>query len=423
MRLTAFGAAMIVMSGGPTLLGEGGLSAVPLAERAAHAQGADAVTEVARQRYQEGVKAFDAGKFEDARAAFLQAYALKRHPAVLLNLGLSEVKSGHAEDGANHLQAFLREPTASPDQRASAEKAIQEARKKAGFVVVIVDANGADVSVDGVVVGKSPLLDPIYVKPGKHTLLATYQGRSATAAVDAKAGTAAAANLQLGVSGAPAAAVVPAPAPSPAPSPAPVGAAPQPSPAPPPAYAPLAPPPQAQPESPPIMSSGGPDQATGEREPFFHWYGRKPLAWVGTGLAGVGLIVGIIGSVSMGKASTAADTHTTEIKNYAKTDPVTNFGQKAPCGSTDSSAGDLPGYEKACTALRTDLSDLNKTDVAVAAVGWVSFAVGVAGTATYALVNWYPKKNYTAESGPKLTGVAPIITPMGERGFGLSGTF
>lgn len=422
MRLTACGAAWIVMFAVPTLLGEVGLDGAPMAERAAQAQPADAVTEVARQRYQEGVKAFDSGKFEDARAAFLQAYALKRHPAVLLNLGLSEVKSGHPEDGANHLQAFLRDPTGTPDQRASAEKAIAEAKKKAGFVVVIVDANGADVSVDGTAVGKSPLLDPVFVKPGKHTLLATYQGRSATAAIDAKAGTAAAANLQIGVPGAPV--VAPVPAPAPAPAPAPVGAQPQPQPQPQPAYVPPGPLAQPQPEPPqqPILSTGGDQGSTGEREPFFHWYGRKPLAWVGTGVAGVGLIIGIIGSASAGKASSAADQHTSEIKNYAKTDPVTGFGQKPPCGSTDSASGDLPGYEKACTALRKDMSDYN-TDVAISAVGWVAFGVGVVGTATYALVDWLPKKNRTADLGPKITGVAPILTPAGERGFGVIGTF
>ena len=421
MRLTACGAAWIVMFAAPTLLGEAGLGALPLAERSAHAQAADAVTEVARQRYQEGVKAFDAGRFEDARAAFLQAYALKRHPAVLLNLGLSEVKSGHAEDGGNHLQAFLRDPSASPDQRASAEKAISDAKKKAGIVIVIVDANGADVSVDGTAVGRSPLLDPVFVKPGKHTLLATYQGRSATAAVDARTGMAAAANLQLGVPGAPAA--VPVPAPTPAPMPAPSGASPQPQPTPQPAYVPpgpLAPPPPSA--GPPIMSTGPEQVSTGEREPFFRWYARKPLAWVGTGLAGVGLIVGIIGSASAGKASSAADQHTAEIKNYATTDSVTNFGQKPPCGSTNAATGDLPGYEKACSALRKDMSDYS-TDVAISAVGWVGFGVGVVGTVTYALVDWLPKKNRTADLGPKVTGVTPILTLSGERGIGVVGTF
>ena len=65
----------------------------PVGGRAAHAQPADAVTEVARQRYREGVKAYEAGRYEDARSAFLQAYALKRVPAVLLNLGQSELRT------------------------------------------------------------------------------------------------------------------------------------------------------------------------------------------------------------------------------------------------------------------------------------------------------------------------------------------
>ncbi len=40
-----------------------------------------AVKEVAKQRYQEGVKAFDAGKWEEARTAFAQAYSLTQVPA------------------------------------------------------------------------------------------------------------------------------------------------------------------------------------------------------------------------------------------------------------------------------------------------------------------------------------------------------
>jgi hypothetical protein len=88
------------------------LAILPVAEPLAHAQGApppaDSVTVIARQRYNDGVAAFDAGRFEDARAAFLQAYALKHHPAVLLNLGQSEMRSGHYDDGGNHLQQFLR---------------------------------------------------------------------------------------------------------------------------------------------------------------------------------------------------------------------------------------------------------------------------------------------------------------------------
>ncbi len=184
------------------------LLAVLACPRPAFAQGApppgDSVTAIARQRYNEGVAAYDAKRWEDARAAFLQAYALKHHPAVLLNLGQSELRSGHQDDAGNHLQQFLREhATATPDQRAAAEKGIAEAKKSAGFVVVNVDSPGADVSIDGTTIGKTPLLDPVFVKPGKHTVFAALQGRTAAASVDVKAGTASSASsLSLGGGGA-----------------------------------------------------------------------------------------------------------------------------------------------------------------------------------------------------------------------------
>ena len=43
----------------------------------------DPTTEMARARFKEGVGFYDKGQFEQARASFLQAYALKKHPAVL----------------------------------------------------------------------------------------------------------------------------------------------------------------------------------------------------------------------------------------------------------------------------------------------------------------------------------------------------
>src|SRR5579862_8601780 len=71
------------------------------------AQGADdATTTTARARFKEGVEFFDKGDFEQARAAFLQAYALKKHPAVLLNLAWSCLKSGHPLEAQKYFEQF-----------------------------------------------------------------------------------------------------------------------------------------------------------------------------------------------------------------------------------------------------------------------------------------------------------------------------
>ena len=69
----------------------------------------DATTSMARARFKEGVEFYDKGEFEQARASFLQAYALKKHPAVLLNLAWSCLKSGHAMEAEKYFKQFLSE--------------------------------------------------------------------------------------------------------------------------------------------------------------------------------------------------------------------------------------------------------------------------------------------------------------------------
>lgn len=391
---------------------------LPGGERVALAQPAaqsDSVKQLARQRYGEGVKAFDAGRYEDARNAFLQAYALTKHPAVLLNLGQSELRSNHPEDAGNHFQQFLREHSAATaEERTTARAGIAEAKKKASQVVVSVDAAGADVSIDGTTVGKSPLPDPVFIKPGKHTVFATLAGKSAAAAIDTKPGLAATATLTLGA-GAPAPAPVPAP-PSPptGPSGPPAGPA-----TPPPGMAPITPPMggplQPQP-LPPYMQNPLP---VPEPESFFHWYKRKPIAWVGTGVTGLGLVLGIIGSASASSASSSTNSVADQIRAHRATDP--NNPPTAVCGTKDG-AGVFPGYENACQTLRDNISTYH-TDVALAATGWVLFGLGAAGTALYTFVDWYPNRRHSgAAEFLTHTAVVPVVTPT-FRGVGLSGSF
>src|SRR6476646_8417038 len=124
-------------------------SAALLPAPVAFAEDKDAVTEMARRRFQEGVKFFDEKRYEEARAAFLQAYALKRHPAVLLNLAQSEIRSGHPLDASKHFSTFMREGTqATASQRTEAEKGLAQARTKLGRIAISVTASGADVLVD-----------------------------------------------------------------------------------------------------------------------------------------------------------------------------------------------------------------------------------------------------------------------------------
>ena len=113
-----------------------------------------AATEMARERFKEGVGFYDAGQFDKARAAFLQAYALRAHPSVLLNLAQSELKSGYESEAATHFSDFLATvPDAKPEETATAQKGLAEAKSKVGEVTVNVDVAAAGQRQDDLLVG------------------------------------------------------------------------------------------------------------------------------------------------------------------------------------------------------------------------------------------------------------------------------
>jgi hypothetical protein len=358
-------------------------SACAVTATTALAQPSDAVTEVARQRYKDGVKAYDAGSYDEARQAFLQAYQLKKLPVMLLNLGQSELKSNHVADGGNHLVQFLHEyKDAKPEEVASANAGIDDAKHRVGQIAVGVSQPGAEVSIDGVVVGKSPMTDPVFAEPGTRTITATLNGTSSSTKVDVTKGQTTAATVTLGGS---------APAPPPGPPPASNNEVPPP-------VAPAPPPGEFSPGTPqaiePAPNQGEPSD---HEEGFGKWYGHHPVAWLGTAFAGVGLALGIGFSAAAGAQASNANAIADAIRSQE------GNNKNPPC--SQDGASDRKGFGVACSSLRDSLSQ-NKTDNIVGGVGWGVFGVAAATTVIYILVE-YPKRN----SGSASVEVLPIVGP------------
>jgi Tfp pilus assembly protein PilF len=149
------------------------VSLAPMASTApVQAQGAaeDPITAMARTRFKEGVEFYDKGAYEQARASFLQAYALKKHPSVLLNLAWSCVKSGHALEADRYFKQFLAEgKDITEKQRADATEGLAQAHAKLGRIDVVAGA-GTEVTIDGDKVGNAPLAEPVVVEAGAHTV-------------------------------------------------------------------------------------------------------------------------------------------------------------------------------------------------------------------------------------------------------------
>ncbi len=170
----------------------------------------DATVAIARERFKEGVAFFDQKQYDKARLAFLQAYALKKHPAVLLNLAQSELRSNHEVDAAKHFAAYLRESTsASEAERQAAEAGLSNTKSVVALLDVNVDEGGAEIYVDGSLEGVSPLPGALYVSPGPHSIEARKGGKTRIQQVNTSAGRQYMAELSFAPKTVPAEAAVP----------------------------------------------------------------------------------------------------------------------------------------------------------------------------------------------------------------------
>jgi hypothetical protein len=357
----------------------------------------DAVTKEARKRFQEGVKLFDEKKFDLARASFLQAMALKPHPAILLNLAQTELVSGLSLEALGHFKQYLNDPATQGDpKRADAERGVAEARAKLPRAQVSVDMPGAEIFVDNVRVGTSPMGEAIDLKPGNHTFEAKKDGKSARSTVDPAPGKITMVDLALNPGAAPV--VVPPPVP-PAPGTAPTAAGPVATAAP----AATSLPPQ-EPPSAPTPSSPGKWAAVGI---------------VGGGIAVVGLGLGVGMLISANAKDNDVASISQQIKDYASknaTNPaiVPTGRQNNPCATPIPSS-----FVGACDKLVTKRDERDSAQKAATTgfvIGGIGAAVGIFGGVMYLRA-----KKAQSESAASLQ-LAPIVSPS-TQGLSLIGRF
>ncbi len=382
----------------PSLVGP-----VLLAPARAMAQEDPAVTAEARKRFQEGVRLFDEKKFELARAAFLQAYALKKHPDVLLNLAQAEMASGKPFEAAGHFKEFLKDPTtASHPKRPEAERGLADARARIGRVQIAVDVADAEVFLDGKKLGTSPLAEPVDVTPGPHVVEAKKGDKAGSQGVMAAEGKITVAQLNLGGGGAVAPVVVP-------PKDAPAGE--------PPREAPKSPAPG--PTSEPPKSDMSFSTSDGKREPFFAWAKRSPIAWASGGAVVVGLGVFAGFSVAKGNATSNADDIRDQIR-ARQTNPDPPLGSQGPCSPTQTNQVKAV-YGSACEKYQASIDDSN-TDAKFANVGVGLAVLGAAGLVGGYFLTAKKGEDTAARAPSRQWAVGPIVGAE-VRGIGAAGSF
>ena len=355
----------------------------------ARAQGSDATVEAARQRFNEGVHFFDNKEYERARLAFVQAYALKPHPAILLNLAQSEIRS-----------------EATEEQRLAAQEGLEAAKASIAVVTLTVDPSDAEILVDGESVGRSPLDDPLYLSPGEHTIVARKGDQTARKRLTVEAGSEINERLTIGRAAAPSgAATTAAPA-------------------------------DAEPEEVEDAEDSGvrfdsDDMASG-RQPFFWWFVETPGAWVGAGLTAAAIGGGTVLAVSAKNYYEAADSIAQDIEAQADKDSrllgVTRGVCNLPWGKAGTPYEDDPGFEDACAKYksRVDTGDDYKL---YSRLSFGAAAVFAAGTIIYYFLDAPPADGSARAGRPRSASksgfsaqLVPILGPS-QNGFVLQGSF
>lgn len=154
----------------------------------AHAQ-SDFERSEAQKRFDEGNKLYAAGRYDEARVKFVQAWAALKRPSVLFNLARAEQLAGRLAEAAREYRAYLRltDPKIPERDRDEVRTRLAEVDAQLGRFVVSVPA-GARVTIDGETIEDAALGDPVSVPPGLHEVRASSAGKTRSVDVLAVAG-------------------------------------------------------------------------------------------------------------------------------------------------------------------------------------------------------------------------------------------
>jgi tetratricopeptide (TPR) repeat protein len=163
--LIVVGIAGLIFAVAPAALAQRGGMSPPTSEGAAK--------ERASLLLAQGNRKLDQGLYVDALALFEQAFAAFPSPKLHFNLGQTLYELGRHPEALLHYEQFLQAELERemPTQWQRANQRVFELQGKVATVVVQCSLPGAEVKVDGVVAGVTPLSTPIRLSPGRHVLL------------------------------------------------------------------------------------------------------------------------------------------------------------------------------------------------------------------------------------------------------------
>ena len=153
------------------------LAVAPGAAAQPQKPGAGASDEASR-RFRAGVVFYKDRDFAAALVEFKRAYELDPNYRVLFNLGQTSQELNDYASALSAFRRYLEEGGKEIDKarRAKVEGFIDSLKNKVGTITVQTNVEGAEISVDDVSVGKTPLAKPVLVNAGRRKFSASLSG-------------------------------------------------------------------------------------------------------------------------------------------------------------------------------------------------------------------------------------------------------
>ncbi len=132
----------------------------------------------AKQRFDRGFDLYDEGEYPLALIEFSRAYELVPNYKVLYNIGQVCIQLGQYANARRALEGYREKggDGLPKDRRDAVAKDLEMLERRTAFLLITANVAGAEVLVDDVVVGKTPLEPALLVDAGVHRVAVRLQG-------------------------------------------------------------------------------------------------------------------------------------------------------------------------------------------------------------------------------------------------------
>jgi hypothetical protein len=196
-----------------TLLSLGLLSVTP----SALAAGQDDATERARASFYQGVELYKEGSYEAALAEFQKAYDTSPSYRILYNIAQSYFQLRDYASSYRTLKDYVERAgdELTAERRAQVDELNRKLEKRIAYLEIVCNLDDADIRVDDISVGKSPLAAAVLVNAGPRRISAVRPGYAvATRAVTVAGGEQATVLVELATATEPRTSKAPPPGPA-----------------------------------------------------------------------------------------------------------------------------------------------------------------------------------------------------------------